>query len=226
MCSQKRLKAELDAYFELNKPRYPNHGVRSQRRTATSWSDGEDKVKYSGLHEVHGRAQFEMLFALVYDVALKGVGAIAGEIALCIMHCVAPVCGCYIEHWDVRYSEWDVFNSITPMEPTAEGMVSEMGLRRLRGDSRFGLSLGRASVSMTHEHVVSESESDEEGSEGGIWRPIDGHYVGVLSERDLRQRRCFRPDVVYSLGWARTAMPRASDGHAVKRECTCGDCEF
>jgi hypothetical protein len=139
---------------------------------------------------------------------------------LCIMQCVAPVCGCYIEHWDVRYSEWDVHNCITPMEPTAEGRVSEMALRRLRGDACFGLSLGLASVSMTHEHVV--SESDEEDA-GGPWRPIDGHHVGVLSERDLRHRRCFRPDIVYSSGWARTAMPRASDGHA-KRGCTCGEC--
>ena len=97
-----------------------------------------------------------------------------------IMRFVAPLCGCYIENWNVRYSEWDAPNSEgLATEVTAEGRVSDVALQRLRGDPGFVKSLGWASAAMTHEHTVEICEQD---TEGGMWRPMGGRFFGEHGE--------------------------------------------
>ena len=134
---------------------------------ASDWSR-RDEILTSGPCPENAERQFEMLYVTVYCATLPKLGGLAPTLAVAIMRYIIPECGCYIESWEQRWSEWDVLPNLS-----AQSLINCMTLNRLHALPYFKRHLDAASEAFTHLHDDPDNPYGDEGT-GGSWQPIGG----------------------------------------------------
>ena len=127
-----------------------------------------DTIAVSGLDSDNAEAQFEMLYATVYCATMPKLGGLAPTFAVEIMRYIIPECGCYIECWEQRWSEWDTMPDLS-----ARRLIECMTLNRLHASPHFKDHLNAASEAFTHLHDDPDDPYGDLGT-AGSWQPIGG----------------------------------------------------
>ena len=84
------------------------------------------------------------------------------------MRDIIPECGCYIECWEQRWSEWDTMPDLS-----ARRLIECMTLNRLHASPHFKDHLNAASKAFTHLHDDPDEPNGDLGT-AGSWAPIGG----------------------------------------------------
>ena len=134
---------------------------------ANEWRRREEIVE-SGQDAENAERQFEMLYATVYCATMPKLGGLAPTFAVEIMRYIIPECGCYIECWEQRWSEWDTMPDLS-----ARRLIECMTLNRLHASPHFKDHLNAASEAFTHLHDDPDDPYGDLGT-AGSWQPIGG----------------------------------------------------
>ena len=134
-----------------------------------------DEIVTSGPCLENAERQFEMVYAIVYNATMPKLGGLAPTLAVPIMRYIVPDCGCYIECWDQRWSEWDDLPKLS-----SQSLINCMTLNRLHALPDFKRHLDTASEAFIHLHDDPDDPNGDVGT-GGSWQPIGGR-IGESDE--------------------------------------------
>ena len=153
------------------------------RESPNSDTDEEtiETIEYQGPCTINAEEQFTMLYATVYRATMTGLQGLAPIFAVPIMRYIIPECGCYIECWEQRWSEWDLLPDLS-----AESLIAIMTLNRLRLLPNFEQDLEDASAAFTHLHDDPDEPNGKLGTTGS-WQPLGGmhHDSPIQSDEDV-----------------------------------------
>ena len=149
-----------------------NHTIGVKRSWSVYVALGDwirrDEILTSGPCMENAERQFEMLYATVYSATMPKLGGLAPTLAVAIMRYIVPECGCYIESWEQRWSEWDDLPNLS-----SQSLINCMTLNRLHALPYFRRHLDAASEAFTHLHDDPDDPYGDLGT-AGSWQPIGG----------------------------------------------------
>ena len=153
------------------------------RESPNSDTDEEtiETIEYVGPCTINAEEQFTMLYATVYRATMTGLQGLAPIFAVPIMRYIIPKCGCYIECWEQRWSEWDLLPDLS-----AESLIAIMTINRLRLLPNFQQHLEDASAAFTHLHVDPDEHDDPNGlGSFRAWQPLGGMQGSIYTAYEV-----------------------------------------
>ena len=159
-----------------------NHTIGVKRSwsvyVASDWIRHEE-ILTSGPCMENAERQFEMLYATVYSATMPKLGGLAPTLAVAIMRYIIPECGCYIESWEQRWSEWDVLPNLS-----AQSLINCMTLNRLHALPYFRRHLDAASLAFSHPHDDPDEPYRYVYRPVRKWQPMGGQIRDSDEEGD------------------------------------------
>ena len=148
-----------------------NHTIGVKRSwsvyVASDWIRREE-ILTSGPCTENAERQFEMLYATVYSATMPKLGGLAPTLAVAIMRYIIPECGCYIESWEQRWSEWDILPDLN-----AKSLIDCMTLNRLHALPYFGRH-ETASLAFSYPHDDPDVPYRHDNRPVRKWQPMGG----------------------------------------------------
>lgn len=144
---------------------------------ASDWIT-RDEILTSGPCAENAERQFEMLYATVYCATMPKLGGLAPTLAVAIMRYIIPECGCYIESWEQRWSEWDILPDLS-----AQCLINCMTLNRLHALPYFRRHLDAASLAFSHPHDDPDTPYRHD-NRVRKWQPMGGQILYSDEEGD------------------------------------------
>ena len=177
----KTITFEVDEKDNIDEEQGEQQTIGIKRSRSSSDTDEESHtLEFMGsceLNEINAEKQFTMLYATVYRATMTGLQGLAPIFAVPIMRYIIPECGCYIECWEQRWSEWDLLPDLS-----AESLIAIMTLNRLRLLPNFQQHLEDASAAFTHLHVDPDEHDDPNGlGSFRAWQPLGGMQGSIYT---------------------------------------------